>query len=78
MRAQGDVKGAIAEYTKAIQLEPRLWKAWQNRAIAKQQSGDVAGAVEDLRKCLEVAPHDAQERRQIEEMLAKAQKSLRR
>ncbi len=78
LRAQGNVKGAIAAYTQALQLEPGLWTVWQNRAIAKHQSGDVAGAVEDLRKYLEVAPADARERRQIEEMLAKAEKSLKR
>jgi len=40
---------AIADYSKLLQLNPRYAPAYQNRAVARQAAGDLAGAAEDRR-----------------------------
>ena len=36
----GDYRGAIADYNKAIELNPKYVKAYYNRGIAKKRLGD--------------------------------------
>ncbi len=43
----GHHDGAIADYSKAIELDPNFTKAWWGRAIAKQNKGDWAGVITD-------------------------------
>jgi lipoprotein NlpI len=45
-----DYYGAIADYTKAIELDPNYASAYKNRAIAKYYTNDLNGACEDARK----------------------------
>ena len=47
----GDYYGAISDYTKAIELNPNLGIAYNNRAIAKELSG-IDGCA-DARKAKE-------------------------
>ncbi|HPD33768.1 MAG TPA: tetratricopeptide repeat protein, partial [Candidatus Kapabacteria bacterium] len=45
-----DYKGAIADYDKAIGINPNYSKAYKNRGIAKEKLGDKAGAQQDYEK----------------------------
>src|ERR1700724_3579450 len=47
-RSQGDLDGAIADFTAAIGLDPKLASAYKNRGDTKQAKGDSAGANKDL------------------------------
>jgi Flp pilus assembly protein TadD len=44
---QGDLDGAIADYTKALELNPNDYSAFGLRAIAREKKKDPAGAVAD-------------------------------
>lgn len=52
-----DFAAALAPLDQAIDLDSRdLFAAYYNRAIAKENTGDVAGAYDDFRKSLELKP----------------------
>lgn len=51
---KGDVDGAIADYTKAIEIDPRLAPAYNNRGNARRDIGDVNGAIADCSKAIEI------------------------
>jgi Flp pilus assembly protein TadD len=46
--ARGDLDGAIADYSQAIELAPKDAIAYVKRGIAKEAKGDQAGADEDV------------------------------
>jgi hypothetical protein len=48
-RIFGDFQGVIADYNKALRLDPKLDRGYINRAIVRYEVGDAAGAVADLR-----------------------------
>lgn len=54
---KGDSKGAIAEYTKAIELDPDHYLAYFNRAIEKKKLGNHSGAIRDFSKSISIKPH---------------------
>ena len=56
---QGDYQGAIADYTKAIEINPQDVGAYTNRGIAKNGLKDYQGAIADYNKALEINPKDA-------------------
>src|SRR4051812_45592677 len=56
---KGDDKGAIADYSKAIQKYPKLTEAYLNRAVSKQNIEDHKGALEDVNKALTLDPKKA-------------------
>ena len=49
-----DYKGAVADATKAIQLDPKLADAYVNRGMAKEMLRDMNGACEDWHKAREL------------------------
>jgi tetratricopeptide (TPR) repeat protein len=51
----GDSNGAIADYTKAVELNPKLTYVYVNRGIAKIKS-DLDGAIADFTKAIELNP----------------------
>src|SRR5437763_8310728 len=53
-QAQGDLSGAIADYTRAIELDPKYTKAYTNRGIAKEDKGDMDGAMADYTRAIEL------------------------
>jgi tetratricopeptide (TPR) repeat protein len=57
-QASGDLDGAIADYTKAIELKPNLEGAYVNRGNAKQAKGDIDGAITDYNAAIELKPGD--------------------
>jgi len=61
-KRDGDLDGAIADYTRAIELKPAADKAalvYYNRGSAKEEQGDVDGAIEDYTNAIELDPADA-------------------
>ncbi len=38
----GDKQGAIADYTKAIKINPQYAEAYNNRGVARKDSGDLS------------------------------------
>ena len=53
-QAKGDSDGAIADYTKAIELKPDFAMAYYNRGLAKGAKGDLDGANADHTKAIEI------------------------
>jgi regulator of sirC expression with transglutaminase-like and TPR domain len=47
---------AVRDLTEAIERDPARWDALFNRALARQQVGDLAGAVIDLQRYVNEAP----------------------
>jgi tetratricopeptide (TPR) repeat protein len=52
----GDKQGAIADYSKAIELKPDLAEAYSNRGNARSALGDKQGAIADYSKAIELKP----------------------
>ncbi len=56
---RGDYDGAIADYTKAIELNPRNAKAYFNRGNAKGKLEAFYAAIADYTKAIEINPRYA-------------------
>ncbi len=55
---RGNLAGAIADYTRAIKLDPGYADAYFNRGNARDDHGNYAGAISDYTKYLELKPAD--------------------
>jgi tetratricopeptide (TPR) repeat protein len=53
---KGDYEGAIADLTKAIELNPKQARAYAERGWARRQRGDYDGAIADYNRAIELAP----------------------
>jgi tetratricopeptide (TPR) repeat protein len=53
---KGEYDRAIADYTKAIKLDPKHAFFYNNRGIAYGKKGDRKQAIADYRKALEIDP----------------------
>jgi tetratricopeptide (TPR) repeat protein len=60
--ARGDLGGAIADFGRALEVDPGYPEAWNNRGAARYALGDLAGAVTDLDRALEARPRYAEAR----------------
>src|SRR5574337_1241491 len=56
---QNDVAGAIADFTKAVELEPALVEGYYLRGLLRVKQNDVAGALADFTKAVELDPEFA-------------------
>ena len=54
---EGDYKGAIAAYSKALCLDDDYAYAYYNRGVAKPKSGDDLGAIKDYSRALRINPN---------------------
>jgi tetratricopeptide (TPR) repeat protein len=53
----GDNQGAIADYDKAISINPAYPEAYNNRGYVKQKLGDNQGAIADYEKAIFINPN---------------------
>ena len=53
----GDLYGAIKDYTKAIQINPNSFVAYNNRGLSKLKLKDFKGAIADYTKAIEIDPN---------------------
>ena len=60
-REFGDLSGAIADYDKAIEINPRWIMAYNLRGRAKSMLGDMSGACADWEKSVSLGCTDAAE-----------------
>jgi tetratricopeptide (TPR) repeat protein len=58
--AQGDVRGALADFESAITADPQWGEAWNNRGAARHALGDLNGALSDFDRALEINPRSAE------------------
>jgi tetratricopeptide (TPR) repeat protein len=55
-QAQGDLSGALIDYSKAIELKPDFAEAHCVRGVVEQTKGDLKGALADYNKAIELKP----------------------
>jgi tetratricopeptide (TPR) repeat protein len=53
-KIEGDLEGAIEDYTKAIQLKSNYVDAYYNRGDAKRAKGDMDGAIANHTKAMQI------------------------
>lgn len=53
---KGNIDAAASYYSKAIELDPRLFQAFHSRGLLRLRMGDAAMAIEDLSKAIELSP----------------------
>jgi tetratricopeptide (TPR) repeat protein len=53
---KGDFDGAIADYSRAIELDPRYALAWGSRGAARAKKEDWDGAIADYTRAIELDP----------------------
>ena len=54
-------KGALADFTKAIEINPNYSNAYKNRGVSKENLGDLSGACADWKKAANLGNIDAAE-----------------
>jgi tetratricopeptide (TPR) repeat protein len=57
---EGDLDGAVADFTKAIDLDPRLALAYFNRGEVLIQKGNFDAAIADFTKAIELNPRNGE------------------
>src|SRR5262245_40359625 len=55
---KGDSAGAIRDYDRAIELNPHLAYANQNRGAIRYRQGELDVAIGDFSKAIEINPRD--------------------
>lgn len=55
-----DYRGAVADYTKAIELKPDFAEAYNDRGVAKDDLMDYQGAVADYTTAIKLKPEYAE------------------
>ncbi len=59
-RKNGDLKGAVMDYSMAIKVDPNYGYSYYNRAVAKAELKDRKGAIADYIKAIEIFRRNGQ------------------
>ena len=57
-KKKGDAEGALADYNRGIELDPKNAVAYFDRAVLKDKHGDRDGAVADYDRAIEFDPQE--------------------
>jgi tetratricopeptide (TPR) repeat protein len=71
-QAKGDLASAIADYTKAIELNADLGMAYESRGRAYAEKGDYTNAVADVNKAGDLKPKVEQRGKTVTSSVQKA------
>ncbi len=52
----GDLKDALVQYSKAIEIDPKMFQAFHSRALVRVRMGDIPGALADFDAAVELCP----------------------
>ena len=63
--SKGDLAGAIADYDRALNADPKFAEAYFNRGKARRAQGDLDGAIADYEAAAELDPQLALNNRDI-------------
>jgi len=58
-RRQGDNNAALEEFTRAIEIDPKYYFAYYNRALVYHQIGDLESSLANYNKAIELNPDNA-------------------
>jgi tetratricopeptide (TPR) repeat protein len=58
-RFNGDAGGAIADFSRALELDPKLTSIYYDRGITNLQNGSLDEAISDLSHAIELSPNTA-------------------
>src|SRR6185295_5098895 len=53
---KGDLEGSLADFTKAIELDPAYVQAYHGRGVTRHFKGDLDAAIADYSKAIELDP----------------------
>jgi Flp pilus assembly protein TadD len=53
-QAEGDHDGAIADFTKAIELNAECFQAYEARGVSRERKGDTEGAKSDYMRSISI------------------------
>ena len=56
-----DYQGAISDFNKSIEIDPKYGGAYLNRGIARELAKDLQGACDDWRKAADLGEENAAE-----------------
>ena len=56
---KGEIRRALEDYNKAIEIDPNSSNAYYNRGYDKAKIGDLKGAIKDFTKVIQITPDDA-------------------
>src|ERR1043166_4328907 len=69
---RNDILGAIAEYDRAISVDPKYADAYFGRGKAKRAAGDLDGAIEDYEMTANLSPELATNNHDITQEIGRA------
>ncbi len=52
-----DAASAVADFDRALEIDPEYARAYHLRGLAKEHQGDDEGALDDFNKAVEIAPN---------------------
>jgi tetratricopeptide (TPR) repeat protein len=67
-KEQGDLEGAMNDFSHAIELDPQNKMAYLGRGEVRERRADFKGALADFQKVLEMDPANTEALKEIEEV----------